>query len=67
MANRQGVKIEERLLAEGQKTKAKLQQKEIDERNKIKNKNVNQTSEKYIIKKFKREFENIVSSMFSEQ
>ena len=67
MASNRAGKIEDHLLAEGQKAKAKQEQRELEEKNKQKAKNKNITSEKYIIQKFTREFDAVVDQIFSAE
>ncbi len=51
---------------EGKKLKEKQLKKEQEERNKTQAKKVNHTSEKYIIQKFNREFNQLIAEMFTE-
>ncbi len=61
---RKGQKIEEHLLLEGKKMKEKLAKLEVDSKQKQGSKFTNTTSERYISKKFHKEFEKIIHEMF---
>ncbi len=66
-SKRAGQKIEDHLLLEGKKLKEKMAKKEQDQKTSIANKVTNSTSEKYIIAKFNREFDLVISEMFYQQ
>ena len=61
---RQGQKIEDHLLLEGKRLKEKLSKLEESEKAKPVARITNSTSEKYVIQKFQREFDRIVSEMY---
>ena len=63
---RAGQKIEDHLLNEGKRVKEKQAKRDLEERCHVQHKITNHTSEKYIIQKFNREFEQIIGEMFTD-
>lgn len=66
LANRNGKKIEDHLIEQGERLKAKQLEREQKEKNKNQTKVTNQTSEKYLTQKFNREFHQVIMNLFSE-